>query len=86
MGFSRPGTAPVGQLSAPASVSERLGAVLPFFDLPAPKLSLKVQVDSRQCGDEVEGRSTRVRPQAGTDSGLIWSGAIEPVLGLAAGV
>ena len=42
----------------------RLGTVIRPFDLPAPKLSLKVQAYCRTCGDEVDVRSTRTRPVA----------------------
>jgi hypothetical protein len=31
----------------------RLAGVIRLFDLPAPLLSLKVQADSQQCGDEI---------------------------------
>ena len=45
--------------------SNRLGPVARPFDLPAPLPSLKLQIDSRQCGDEIDGRGTRPRPEAG---------------------
>jgi hypothetical protein len=54
-----------------------LNPVIRFIDLPAPKLSLKVQVDSRQCGDEVDGWSIRVRPFSGTGVRLVWSRSVD---------
>lgn len=43
---------------------KRLGAGIRPLDLPELKQSLKMQAGGRQCGDHVDGRSTRARPGA----------------------
>jgi hypothetical protein len=46
--------------------SSRLARVVRLLELPAPLLSLKVQVGSRQCDDETDERSTPTFTAAAT--------------------
>jgi hypothetical protein len=63
--FSRPGIAPVGQLSAPASVSERLTSGVRISELPAQDRPFRSALEGRQCEASFGNSSTRDRPGTG---------------------
>jgi hypothetical protein len=62
--FSIPDIAPVGQLPAPAYVSERLPGDVRLLELPAPDRSFRYTLKVRQGGAISGNSSTRTRPVA----------------------
>lgn len=62
--FSIPDIVPVGQLPAPASVSERLSGDFRLSELPAPDLPFKTALEGRQYAANFDSSNTSHRPGA----------------------
>jgi hypothetical protein len=66
-----------GQLSAPATVSERLPGDVRLSELPAPGQSFRYTLKGWQGGANFGNPSTHHRPFAGTGVRLVWSRSVD---------